>query len=181
MLIDSAEEGVVVGDYPAFRRSGARPLAPATLLTRLGVLRGLVERRPQTVGLPPELGLQDRRALATAFGRRGFWRAARDEISAYDKTPAEMGLPGGFGALGNLPLTVIAHGRPMAGSHAQLEPGWRDGQARLSCLSSRGRLVVAERSGHAITVTEPELVAAEILHVVDQTRTLQRPQPSNTL
>jgi hypothetical protein len=47
-----------------------------------------------------------------------------------------------------------------------LEEGWLDGQHRLAALSTRGELIVAERSNHMIQSDQPELVVAAIERVV---------------
>jgi pimeloyl-ACP methyl ester carboxylesterase len=168
LLIDAAEEETVFADYAAFRRAGAGGLATAPVLARLGLLRRAALRRPDLIGLPADLPMQDRRALVAHMTRPGYWRAARDEIAAYDQVPAERRRAGGFGTLGDLPLTVIAHGRPLRGPNAHLEPRWRAGQQRLAALSTRGRLVVAEDSAHDIALTAPDLVAEELRRLLAQ-------------
>lgn len=162
LLIDSAEEGVVFADYAAFRRTGAGTLAVAPLLARLGVLRRAAMKRPAALGLPASLSVQDRRALVTHMTRPGYWRTAGDEIVAYDLVPGSQRVAGGVGRLHDIPLTVIAHGRPMKGAQSGLESRWRAGQERLASLSSNSRLVVAENSAHDISLTDPDLVAREI-------------------
>lgn len=162
LLVDSPEEELVFSDYAAFRRGAAGSLSVAPLLARLGILRRAVMKRPAALGLPASLPLQDRLALTAYMTRPGYWRAARGEVAAYDMTPGNQRVAGGMGSLQDIPLTVIAHGRPMKGALGGLEPRWRAGQERLASLSSRGRLVVAENSAHDISLTDPDLVAREI-------------------
>ncbi|MBV9597617.1 MAG: alpha/beta fold hydrolase [Chloroflexi bacterium] len=63
--------------------------------------------------------------------------------------------------IGNVPLTVVRHGLPIfssVGGYAKrLETTWAEGQRRWLRLSSRGRMVVARRSGHTIYLDEPSL------------------------
>lgn len=68
-------------------------------------------------------------------------------------------------SLGDLPLIVLSHGQPMAmpGLTAAVnqanEQLWQQLQAELAGLSSQGRLVVAEGSGHYIQLERPQLVS----------------------
>ena len=87
------------------------------------------------------------------------------EADAYSMTPSERRAAHGFGTLGDLPLTIIAHGKPFRGPHARLEAGWREGQHRLAALSSRSRFVIAEHCGHTIAQEDPDLVADEVRRI----------------
>jgi pimeloyl-ACP methyl ester carboxylesterase len=75
-------------------------------------------------------------------------------------------------SLGDLPLVVLSHGQPMAmpGLAPEVnqanEQLWQELQAQLAGLSSRGRLVVAEGSGHYLQLEQPELVIDAISEVV---------------
>jgi pimeloyl-ACP methyl ester carboxylesterase len=62
----------------------------------------------------------------------------------------------------DIPLIVVSAGRQ---SNAE-----RDRQASMTTLSSRGRHVVATRSGHWVHLDEPELVAAAIRDLVEAAR-----------
>lgn len=79
--------------------------------------------------------------------------------------------------LGDLPLVVLSHGQPMAmpGLTEQVnqayEQLWQQLQAELARLSSQGRLVVAEGSGHYIQLERPQLVIDAISDVVAAART----------
>jgi pimeloyl-ACP methyl ester carboxylesterase len=83
------------------------------------------------------------------------------------------------GTMGDLPLVVLARGRPdplppqiapPPEVSAEVERIWRELQAELAGRSSRGRLVVAERSGHYIQLEQPDLVVAAIRQVVESVR-----------
>jgi pimeloyl-ACP methyl ester carboxylesterase len=82
-------------------------------------------------------------------------------------------------SLGDLPLIVLSHGQPMAmpGLSDEVnqanEQVWQELQAELAGLSSRGRLVVAENSGHYLQLEQPQLVIDAIAEVVTAARTTQ--------
>ena len=63
--------------------------------------------------------------------------------------------------LGSIPLVVIA-----AGTSMRNNPGWPEAQAALADLSTRGRLVVAENSSHAVALADPNLVIEATLSVI---------------
>jgi pimeloyl-ACP methyl ester carboxylesterase len=87
--------------------------------------------------------------------------AIHAELAAADST-----------SLGDLPLMVLSHGQPMAmpGLADQVnqayEQLWQQLQAELAGLSSRGRLVVAQDSGHYVQLERPQLVIDAIGEVV---------------
>ena len=75
-------------------------------------------------------------------------------------------------SLGDVPLVVLSHGQPMAmpGLAPEVNQAnerlWQDLQAELAALSSRGRLVVAQDTGHYIQLERPQLVTDAIAEVV---------------
>ncbi len=171
VLIDAAEEAHVFAASDALRRSADAQFLTASLLTRSGLLRWALVNHPEAIGIPgASLTTDDRKTLARLMSRPEQWQAAKGELSAYELTPANQRGAGGFGRLGDLPLIVIAHGKSMDGPQAPLEAGWRSGQERLVTLSTRGELVISERSGHAISLQDPDLVAAAIDRAVEAVR-----------
>jgi pimeloyl-ACP methyl ester carboxylesterase len=80
--------------------------------------------------------------------------------------------------LGDLPLTVISHGQldanavpPSLGQQVrdEYEAAWQKLQAEITSLSTRGRRIVAERSGHNVMFDQPEIVIESILEMVNST------------
>ena len=71
----------------------------------------------------------------------------------------------------DLPLIVLTHTRPGellgvdADEERAAEPDWQELQRALAASSSRGRLVVAEASGHLIAHDRPDLVTRAVLDV----------------
>jgi hypothetical protein len=77
--------------------------------------------------------------------------------------------------LGDLPLTVISHGRldpnavpPNLGPQIreEYERAWQELQQEIAALSTRGRRIVAERSGHNIIFEQPEIIVEAILEMI---------------
>ena len=54
--------------------------------------------------------------------------------------------------------------------HRKIEAPWQEGQRKLVKLSSQSRQIIAEKSGHYIQLSEPELVVEAIRQVVDASR-----------
>lgn len=74
--------------------------------------------------------------------------------------PAAFGELAAIDSLGDLPLTVLTaadHGFP-----GDLDEVWGEGQQRWANLSTEGRLVVVDRTGHEIQVDRPDVVTAEL-------------------
>src|SRR4051794_10933016 len=68
-------------------------------------------------------------------------------------------------ALGDRPLLVLAAGQKVA--H---DPIWAEAQRRQAALSTNGRLIVAEGSGHAIHWEQPALVIDAVRQVIADVR-----------
>jgi len=82
--------------------------------------------------------------------------------------PAAERQPWPPGIFGSLPLCVITHGQRFPGPLAMLEEHWPAGQQRLTALSTKGELVVAERSNHMIQEDEPQVVVDAIRRVLSR-------------
>jgi hypothetical protein len=81
--------------------------------------------------------------------------------------------------LGDLPLTVISHGKLDANAippsldqevRDEYERAWQKLQVEITSFSTRGRRIVAERSGHNIIYDQPEIIIQTILEMVDATK-----------
>ena len=139
------------------------------------VRSGLPALRPGLIpdgsGLRSRLPRHDAAALdALLTGDPGHLRAATAELQALDATHAQM-RAAGITTLGDIPLVVIRHGaeQPMMASPevvAALDETFERLQGEMAALSSNGRLVVAEQSGHLVHLDEPDLVVDAIREVV---------------
>ncbi len=164
VLIDAAEEQHAFGKLLVLR-SQSQQAWGARWLAELGVMRLLVSSSP-TLGLIPS---PDRIRLAKLMSPPSHWKAVRQELQAYELTPEAQRVAGGFGSLGELPLVVIRHGRPFLGAQAVIEEGWTEAQTRLASLSTDSRLIVAEKSGHAISLEQPDIVIEAVRWIAEAT------------
>lgn len=100
------------------------------------------------------------------------WLFDRHLLGEARNASASARLVQAAGPFPEVPVSVITGGAPSLG---RLMPkGVKDGrlinQQRLSRLSSRGCHIIAERSGHFPQFSEPALVVATILEVLNQVR-----------
>lgn len=164
VFVDAAEEESTFGFFDAtFYERMRADAARNGLAARFGLIRLAAPKR--AAALPVAFMADTRAELVAQMSRPAFWRAAADEISAYEKTPDQRRRAGGFGGLGERPVIVIRHGKPFTGAMAGIEPGWTAGQARLAALSTRGKVIVAKGAGHGIAQEQPDLVAEAVREV----------------
>lgn len=104
---------------------------------------------------PSVVGSIDALIPATATG---IAAGVRQEVGAFSvaSTNPEMLVSHGepVGTLGNIPLTVVQHGKPIYAGvplyGAQLQTIWTAAQHQLAALSTNSKFVTATKSGHYI-------------------------------
>ena len=153
VLVDTAEEGAifrqdVLGFYSRVRMF-PRVMAFVAHFGLVRVLRGCFS------GLRAQLW----------FVTPDEFAATADDLAPLQRVKPPLSEPGGFGTLDDLPLIVVEHGQPFPGPFALLEKYWDAGQKRLAALSTRGELIVAEKSNHMIHLDQPDLVVNAIHRV----------------
>ena len=162
VLVDARSEYVDANTSPAEEQAFQQELAAQALLYRVARSVGLVrligasrwggpamprETRPE--GMLLTTSQQD----VDTTTAEGLERAADDaELQAAP-------------SLGDRPVIVLAAGQKVA--H---DPIWLEAQRRQAALSTHGRLIVAEGSGHAIHWDQPTLVIDAVRQVVDDVR-----------
>ena len=98
-------------------------------------------------------------ARATSFRATGY-RAAADEIMHIHDSAAEVRATR---RKLTIPVVVVTAGRGT-------DPVWRDLQRDQVALSQRGCQIIAEQSGHAVVVGQPQVVVEAIRATVDAAR-----------
>jgi pimeloyl-ACP methyl ester carboxylesterase len=138
-------------------------------LRRLGITRLLGPwladmAGPEVRGLPLFYFIQQ--------GRPEAAEANLSEISSYADSNAQLRAEAG--TLGDKPLAVVMRGKPI--SDPEYWSVWQASQRTMADLSTQGRLMVAERSGHTIQLEQPELVIAAVLQTLEQSRNSGQPR-----
>jgi pimeloyl-ACP methyl ester carboxylesterase len=153
------------------------------LMSRLG----LFALKPNLISLGDngklsnELAAQMRGVIASSENHAETLNAETESVYGAQTQPVST--------LGDLPLTVISHGQldanavpPALGQEVrdQYERAWQELQREITSLSTRGRHIVAERSGHNIIFDQPEIIIESILEMVKSTKN-QIELPQNQL
>ena len=127
------------------------------LLSTLGVLRLL----GVSFGLPVESLAPSVRqfARATSFRAAGY-QAAADEIIHIRESASEVR---SSRRKLTIPVLVITGGRGA-------DENWRQLQRDQASLSDRGCLIVAQQSGHVVSIDQPQVVVDAIRRVVEAAR-----------
>ena len=165
VLVDARSELVDAltpkAEADAFRVGLKIQAALYTLARRFGVARAfgalLVDQPLVSPNIAAEMVLlQTRSAAIVETTKEGLARSADD-----------MALAGS--TLGSMPLVVIASKASMADI-----PNWPTAQRELAALSTQGRLVVADKSGHAIHLDQPGIVIDGITEVLAKVRSARQ-------
>lgn len=156
VLVDARSERLDLAATPeeveGFKTSLAGQAALYTVARHLGLVRLLGASLAASPLVSPEAALEmvlletAPNAIA-ATTDEGTERAHDDDLLAAS-------------SLGDLPLVVVAAADSMSNI-----AGWPAAQNGLASLSTRGRLVVAEHSGHAVHLDEPDVVVDAVLSV----------------
>jgi pimeloyl-ACP methyl ester carboxylesterase len=162
VLVDARSEYVDANTSPAEVRAFPQALAAQAFLYRVARSVGLVRLSGASLWggptMPREMRTEGMLLKTSARGvdaqtAEGLERAADDAL--LQAAPS----------LANRPLIVLAAGQKVA--H---DPIWLEAQRRQAALSTNGRLIVAEGSGHAIHWEQPTLVIDAVRQVVDDVR-----------
>ena len=135
--------------------------AAATLIPRLDAAISSSRPGVPVVGMPAGTSPE----VVMAFTPE-ILRGVKAEFEALGRLPAEMKQPGGFGDLGNLPLIVVRRGKTEQ-PPSQDDLRHQRIQENLAKLSTNSALVVAQNSGHTISLDEPGVVASAVRRMLD--------------
>lgn len=178
VLVDSAHEdqfSAPVVQQALQRMSKMMPLMNGALM--ILVRSGLAALRPAL--LPDASGSREKLARqnvpvfdAIVTGNAKHLAASTAELKDLEESQNQM-RAANITTLGDIPLIVLRHGaeQPMMASPEvvqALEETFERLQVEMAALSPNGKLVVAEQSGHAIHLDQPELVVEAIRQVVTE-------------
>ena len=160
VLVDVTDEGCTPVFSPTFRLMEKAAHGASVLLARLGLLEACY--RSAIAGLPAD--------VRHDLSREGFTRAVMktraaelqglvDAMHAFRHQPPR---------LPDIPVSVISGMQADFGMSKRLRAA-ANGAHRLRAAHCRqGRFIPARHSGHAVLLSEPELVANEIHHLLRQ-------------
>jgi pimeloyl-ACP methyl ester carboxylesterase len=177
VLVDSAHEQQVKR-FPARLTSMFASMSSMFGLMKALANLGVFALRPAMLAAEGS----DKLPAAVTAAIRGVMASSGKHLSAMvaETEAVAEGRTRPVESLGNLPLIVLSHGRldanavpPSLGPEVldEYERTWQAIQVELAALSTRGKRIVAERSGHAIPVEQPDLVIEAITELVEATRT----------
>jgi pimeloyl-ACP methyl ester carboxylesterase len=179
VLVDAAHEDQLELYPEAYARKASdmaemmgrlRPVYGAVMASGVPALLARWFPDPVAAKLPPRAG--DARRAAPLLDA-SHATTVTDEMAALHEGLAQVRRSAR--GLGDLPVVVIRHGEPLgaeagvpAGLEEEVESAWRSMQDDLASLSTRGRLVVADGSGHDVHLDRPDVVIDEIRDVLDR-------------
>ncbi|MBX3001398.1 MAG: alpha/beta hydrolase [Caldilineaceae bacterium] len=162
VLVDTRSEYVDQHSSPTEVQAFQQEVATQGNLYGLARTLGLVRLFGASLEGAPAMTDETRLEMALfASGQRGLDATSAEALQrATDDGQLQAAPP-----LGALPLIVLAAGQSM-----EQIPYWPEAQRRLSALSTKGRLIVVEDSGHAIHAEQPALVIDAVQQVIDEAR-----------
>ena len=180
VLVDATHEDELTERFPKEHREawyeGVKGTKAFSSLAAFGLPRmmaksGLLpdEMKAALAKLSPEVRAK---ILAFYFNPRHL-RTLYQEMAAMEASYAIARQTGPFG---DLPLIVIRHGRPdktdprtPSEVTERIEQGLAELAESMAGLSTRGKVVVAEQSGHAVHYDQPDLIVSAIRDMVEAT------------
>lgn len=160
VLVDSAHEQQSVRMPAPSNQDNLKSLKRNHLFARIGWLRFTDEVKNQFARSP--LQGEERNRLIAIFEKSHTYQTL-----FYEGVGFEQDLASGMNppTLGNVPVIVIAEGKPRSPFMQENLALWHEMQRELSELSSDGRFVIAENSAHFIHRSEPELIVSAVSDV----------------
>lgn len=170
VLIDALDEEALA-QLPRASTHVMKMVLLGQLCARLGVLRML-----DPFGLK-KLPIDEGSIRSALTYRAAAWEAARFFIKAIKQSEADLRAAPPLRS--DLPVTVLTHGivGDLLGPRAnpallrEIEPIWQAQQSSLARRSSRGKQIIAEKSGHRIIAQQPELVVEAVREILSEVRT----------
>jgi pimeloyl-ACP methyl ester carboxylesterase len=173
VLVDTPADDLLTrlspGDRAIFLQGAAKVIQQmglASILEKSGILPLFPASFPAQPNLPREV-IATERALAVSDER--FFQTYATELSAYDVSFSQM-QAAHITTFGDIPLRVLSRSKPQALFGEEAEKVWQELQIEMASLSSNGKRIVADQSGHLIQWEQPDLVIRAIRDVLSTIR-----------
>jgi len=171
VLVDAYHEAFDTGlgaeQLRVFLRNRARQYHFLDAVARFGVARLLGKQMIELLGPDyRQMPLQERKRYVSLATRP---KAMATTIDEHEQAVASLADPPSGHFQNNLPLRILTHGIPWP--YQEYERIWQEAQHQAVTWSSRSKLIIAGKSGHAIMLAQPELVIAAIREVMEEAST----------
>jgi pimeloyl-ACP methyl ester carboxylesterase len=162
VMVDARSEYVDARTSPAEAQAFQEAFAAQNNQYRMARGLGLVRLIGASLFGAPAMSTETRAAIALVTTGQSALAASAAE--AFERATDDAQLQAAP-SLGDRPLIVLAADQNMATT-----PNWAEAQQLTAGLSTQGRLIVAEGSGHNIHMEQPALVIDVVRDVVGQVR-----------
>jgi pimeloyl-ACP methyl ester carboxylesterase len=168
ILVDSLHEDQFILDPGSEKanQANARQFRPLALLNATGLM-ALAPQSIPNLGLPADTYAQWQACLATS----SYFETTIAELNGMDEGSAEV-RDLKITSFGSTPLTVLSAGHEdtvaslSAAENQKYEEVWQGLQPKLAALSSAGKQIIAEQSGHMVQFEQPDFVIGAIREMV---------------
>lgn len=142
------------------------------IAARIGLFRWLVkfDLLPLAGGLFKKLPNAMKASAKAVYSQTKFWQAFGQESAAFQVSLKQIEQARSTKSFPDIPLVVLSSGKPDFGGTRELLQTMQELHSDLAKQSSQGIQIVAQNSGHAIQLDEPELVIDAIREVVEKVR-----------
>jgi pimeloyl-ACP methyl ester carboxylesterase len=180
VLVDASHEEQLLRYPEAYRQAVVENLQQFVsacrlpkLLNSIGLLAMSPENYPDEY-LPPLPEATKEVLKGVILSDTRYFETVAEEYTSIEESLAQV-RAAQIGSLGDIPLVVLTRGLStdpdllgLSDEEAQQgEAVWDELQAELAALSSNGKQVIAEESGHQVQLDQPELVIDAISDVVE--------------
>jgi pimeloyl-ACP methyl ester carboxylesterase len=163
--VDARSEYVDMHTSPADAQAFEKAITRQAILYGVARRFGLVRLIGASQSGVPAMPSETRMAMALfATGLRGREATTAEALARTADDAELLAAP----SLGDRPLIVLAAGQAM--NTTDMSAPWPEAQRRLAALSTDGRLIVVEGSGHAIHWEQPAVVLDAMRQMVAQVR-----------
>ncbi|MDS3860958.1 alpha/beta hydrolase [Thermosynechococcaceae cyanobacterium BACA0444] len=142
------------------------------MMARIGLFRLLVlfDRLPLASDLFKKLPIAIKSAAQSIYAQTQFWQTLGQESAAFSVSIQQVEQARSKKLFPEIPLMVLSSGKPDFGGTQELLQIMQELHADLANESPQGVQIIAQKSGHAIQLDDPELVIDIIRQVVEKAR-----------